>query len=166
MVAGEPLFSGGPASPAQAIRDATSELTAPRRVTIVEEAVTDDPPTKILGLAWTDLKSRVRETRGKLREAQKNGCLLTLNDSDGDFDDLIISRMSTIRALEDGDGATFQLKAQRIRLTTVQEVDAPQPAELRGQKPKALGSQSIKEADEEKKETLKSSAASLDDGST
>lgn len=98
-------------------------------------------PTKIYGLAWTDLRSRVREVREKLTEAQEYGYLLSLDDAAGDFDNLVIERFSTIRALEDGNGATIQLEVRQIRLTTVNEVGAP---EARGQRPVDLGNQAPK----------------------
>ena len=69
-------------------------------------------------------------------------------------------------SLEDGDGATFQLEAKQIRLTTVEEVDAPEPAEVRGQAPKNLGAQSSKDDEngDDKKSKLKSIAALIYDG--
>lgn len=124
--------------------------------------------TKIYGLVFSDLRSRVREAREMLTEAQEGGYLLSLTDADGDFDQLVIERMATIRALEDGNGATFQLEVRQIRLTTVEETDAPEPAEARGQAPTNQGNQSAKadkpEDGKAKQEAAKSYAASLLDG--
>lgn len=118
-------------------------------------------------LTWTDLRSRVREARDKLTDIQLAGTLISITDAAGDFDNLVIDRFSTIRALEDGRGATFNLECRQIRLTTVEEVDAPIPAEVRGQRPKVLGNQAARpdeKSGEQKKEKLKSLAARLYDG--
>lgn len=131
-----------------AVRDAFSE--SPKSVTV---------------LVWTDLRSRVREAIELLKEAQEGGFLVSVTDDSGDLDDLVISRRSAIRALEDGDGATIQLEARQIRLTSVAEVDAPEPAEVRGQVPKALGNQATTDDPNEaaKKTKLKSLTAMMVD---
>lgn len=134
----------------------------------VEDSFTDNSPIQIYGLIFNDLSSRVREVKEKLKEALENGYLLSIEDNDENLENLAINRNSSIRSLEDGDGATIQLQCEQIKLTTVETVSAPEPAEIRGRAPKKIGAQATKPDPnaEEKKTQMKSLLKTLYDGAT
>jgi hypothetical protein len=116
-------------------------------------------------LKTNEFKDRVREMYESLKDARDKHRLVRIETTLREYENMVIERVAVPRTVPDGDGATFQLDLKQIRFVKSETVEAPEPAELRGMLPKALGSKSAKKNDDEKKsEKAKSIAAKLFDG--
>lgn len=98
----------------------------------------------------------LKDARDKHRRIR---CVTTL----AEYDDMLIERLGVPRTIEDGEGISFQIDLKKIRIVTSKIVDAPEPAELRGQGTESKGSKAGKDEKEAKKERKKSLLRSLYD---
>jgi hypothetical protein len=62
-----------------------------------------------------------------------------------EYDDMMIERLTAPRAVEDGAGLSIQIDLKHIRTVTALTVDAPQPAEKRGEAQASKGSKAGKD---------------------
>lgn len=126
-------------------------------------------PTDFEALQFDGLQSRVKEVTDILTEALEEKRLVKFVDEARAYENMAIERRAVVRSADGGKAAQVQLDLVQIKIVTSAVVDAPIPAELRGQGMTAVGSAAATlgknaNVDEKKKEQVKSLAASLFDG--
>jgi hypothetical protein len=143
---------------------ARGQLT--RGITSAIENAIDPLPTKATVIAYTDLPPRPREMYERLRDARDNVRIVRIETPIREYENMVIERLAAPRSADDGTGATFQIDLKNIRRVTSRTVQAPVPAEPRGQLTQSQGSKSAEAAknDEEKEEKLQSIMARAFDG--
>lgn len=112
-------------------------------------------------LAPRETRDRVRDTFELLQDAQKNSRIVRVETKIREYEDMGIERVSTPRTVEDGSGATFQVDLKHMKFVSAETVDAPEPAEVRGQAKKAVGS---KHAEEDPEDVAKKKKSILANG--
>lgn len=122
-------------------------------------------PKSADALVFDGLKSRVREVTDILTQIVNDKQLVSLKDEARDYTDMAITGRVIVRTSEGGKACEVQLQMQQIKIVTSAVVDAPIPAEVRGQGLTAGGSASGKTdaQGEAKKIQMKSLAATLFD---
>jgi hypothetical protein len=122
-------------------------------------------PTAADALVFDGLKSRVREVTDILTKIVNDKQLVSLKDEARDYTNMAITGRVIVRTAEGGRACQVQLDMQQIKIVTSAVVDAPIPAEVRGQGGTAGGSAGAKQdpQEEAKKTQMKSLAATLFD---
>lgn len=117
-------------------------------------------------LNGSDFRNRVREMQETLKGVKAEHREVRVETGVEDYDNMQIERIGTLRTVQDGDGATFTIDLKQIRKVSNETVQAPVPAEARGQLPGAKGSKAAEASknDDKKSEEARSIAAQLFDG--
>jgi len=117
-------------------------------------------------LTASEFKNRVRAMDEQLRDLKTSKRVVRVETGIHDYDSMLVERVGETRAIEDGSGATFSVDLKQIEKVSSQTVQAPVPAEVRGQITVSQGSKAAQASknDEKKSEKAKSLAASLFDG--
>lgn len=111
--------------------------------------------------AADDFPDRAKKVYDLLREAKQEAALIRAITKLGTVENLMIERIAVPRTTEDGNGASFQLDLQQVRIVKSETVDAPVPTELRGAIAESKGSKATASKNDDKlKKTLKSAMAS------
>lgn len=98
-----------------------------------------------------------------LAQAQEDKARITVvSTSVQTITNMLIARLGVPRTLADGNGLTFQVDLQRVRIVSSERVDA-RPIEARGAALANKGSQAVKAADAKKEVKAKSVLANLGD---
>lgn len=120
------------------------------------------PPIRSLALRPTgEFPDRARAQYDALKDAQKVRALIRVTSKVGELDSLLIARIGVPRTTEDGNGLSFEVELQQIRIVQSETVAAPKPAEARGVPAASLGSKTAKTPDDAKKAKLQSSLAAF-----
>jgi hypothetical protein len=108
-------------------------------------------------------ENRARAIYTALARAQRERARITVSIMVVDVDDMLIEKLSVPRQKEDGNGATFSLELQRVRVVKSETVNAPMPAEARGAKKESKGTKApmtlAEEVDAKKKKASLAYAA-------
>lgn len=129
------------------------------------KATVENPPIRgtvqrnYRAIHQTEPRDRVRDIYDLLLKAKERALLVVVSTTPRDYYDMLIERIAAPRTVDDGGGRVrFEVDLRRIRVAASETVNAPEPAEARGQPTKAKGSQASKQDpnDEKKKERLES----------
>lgn len=94
---------------------------------------------------------RVQKVYFLLANAQFARTLVTVHIKLLDMEDMLISKLGVPRATQDGDGASFSIDFQRVRIVKSATVDAPIPAESRAAPTKSAGAQPTSDSKKDNK---------------
>ena len=135
-------------------------------VTGAIEKLINPLPSKAHVWNVTDFKNRMREMYEQLFDAWENARIIRIETTLREYENMVIERLAASRTADDGSGATFPMDLRNIKRVKSKTVQAPVPAEPRGQLVQSKGSQAAQAAknDEKKAEKAKSLAARLFDG--
>jgi len=86
-----------------------------------------------------------------LLAGQIDRALVKVTSKMGQIENMLIEKVSVPRTVETGNGADFTVDLTQIRIVKSETVDAPVPAEKRGEKSKSLGSQAAKDSKKDEK---------------
>lgn len=124
------------------------------------------PSSAALFMFQGDFQDRVVAIYNALKTAQLGRFFVTASTKLEQVDSMLIQRLAVPRTPQDGNGATFNLDLKRVRIVKSATVDAPVPAESRGQPTTNAGNKSAEAdaKDAKNKVQLQSWAAGLFDG--
>lgn len=135
-----------------------------RMVTGAINGLLNPPPTDYHAyIGVSGFSDRARDMYLLLREAQRTCMRIEVGIKVTTIFDMMIAKLHSPRTAKEGQGATFQLDMQRVRIVKSATVNAPDPAEARGQ-PAAKLTPKAAEDDGADKTELKSFFASGVDG--
>ena len=120
-------------------------------------------PTNPIIVALSD-DDRVGSVIEQLDELITNGIDVDLQTDRGFFERFLIQSRSEVRDQTTGDGATFNLEFQKIRVAETQEVDAPSPRIERARSRATRGRQSTQATGDTS--TVSRSTTTADDPTT
>lgn len=112
---------------------------------------------------WRD-KSLVAEMADRLTALRTGAIPCTVLTSSREYGSMLVIHVELPRGPKSLGAGTFKVDMRQLSIVNTATVNAPVPKEPRGEKIKAKGQQSKKDADEASKGALKSWAAGLIDG--
>jgi hypothetical protein len=92
-------------------------------------------------------RNRVRDVYEKLLDVKSKHLLLSVQTRDRDYFDMAIERLAAPRSVDEGSATKFTIDLKRIKVAASETVQAPKPAEARGNTTKNKGSQAPKEVE-------------------
>lgn len=110
-----------------------------------------------------DFPNRALKVYELLEEAREKRALISAITKFGTIDNMLIAKNTIPRTTEDGNGASFQVELQQIKIVKSETVTAPVPAEARGAVAESKGSKNTSKAGDKGKAQLKSALASTMD---
>lgn len=120
-------------------------------------------PSKAQVYKGTDMPNRARDCFKKLKDAQQARVLIRVETSMQELTNMLITRLSVPRAVEDGNGANIEIDLEQIRIVKSETVGAPTPVEARGAPSKSEGNKNPEKADDKKDSKRKTAAKQLAD---
>lgn len=131
----------------------TNALTGPPRATVSDPAEPRVTTAQARAVQQTSPRDRIRDVYENLLDAKLKRRLVTVGTRDRDWSDMLITRVAAPRSNDTG-ATKFELDLERLRVADSETVEAPQPAEPRGETQKKKGTQTTKES--EKAEQIES----------
>jgi hypothetical protein len=104
-------------------------------------------------LTWSDMPSRKKALYDLLRGIRDDARVCRVLTPMHDYDDMILSQLTSTRTPDSGSGAVFSVVFKQIKFVTSDVTLAPEPTEKSGAKPVSVGSkngQDDKNADKKK----------------